>query len=274
LTVTSVVPGEATLTVDTTPIKANVYVDNSLWGTAPQTRSLDAGTYTVLFGDYLGYLAPAPQTVTLAENETRTVTGVYTAIPTENIESQSPTYEVPPLGAGENATITVENTAISEIVIWAENNISGARITVQQLTGRPAEIAIGPPGTVYKYLNIVAENVIDAQIGSVVISFKVEKSWITANGIDMSTIALYRYDLATGEWTPLPTTYLSEDDTYAYFSAVSPGLSVFAVTGTPVAPPLPWMVYVVGIGLIVLIIVIICLLAYRHSHHLSPSVQS
>ncbi|MDH5443510.1 MAG: PGF-pre-PGF domain-containing protein, partial [Hadesarchaea archaeon] len=70
----------------------------------------------------------------------------------------------------------------------------------------------------------------------VIIRFKVEKSWIILNEINIATITLNRYDSLTGEWTSLPTTYLSEDDTYVYFSAISPGLSVFGVSGSKIIP--------------------------------------
>jgi PGF-pre-PGF domain-containing protein len=259
LTVEAVIPGKATLTVDTTPIKGRVYVDGSLWGIAPQTRQLNPGTHVVAFGDYLGYLTPPPQRVTLAENENRTVTGVYTQIPVETVENQSPTYDLPSLRRGENATVRVENTVISEITLEAENDISGARVTVQQFTERPTGIAIGAPGVTYRYLNIVTENLTDAQVRSVTIRFSVEKSWIAANRIDISTITLNRYDPATSTWTPLPTTLVGEDEVYAYFSAVSPGLSVFTISGQPVQPvgQFPWKLVIITIGIVIIAMLII-----------------
>ncbi len=227
-------PGKATLTVDTTPIKANVYVDNILWGIAPQTKLLDAGTYTISFGDALGYLTPAAESVTLAADETRTVTGIYTEIPPENIEKQSPPYEIPSITPAENATVEVENTVITELTISVKNTVENVLITVQQLTERPLGIEIAAPGISYKHLNVVAQNITDADIESVTITFKVEKSWITEHEIDETTITLNRY--AAGEWTSIPTEKVDEDATYVYFSAVSPGLSVFAVSGTALAP--------------------------------------
>ncbi|MFB0500092.1 MAG: right-handed parallel beta-helix repeat-containing protein, partial [Candidatus Hadarchaeaceae archaeon] len=162
--ITAAPPPPVTLTVGTTPIKANVYVNGSLWGVAPRTRSLAAGTYTISFGDVLGYLPPAPEIVTLAAGETRTVTGVYTEIPPENIENQSPTYDLPSVTPEENTTIQIENTTLTEITIQVENTAENVKITVQEVTEGTAGIAIGAPGATYKYLNIVAENITDAQI--------------------------------------------------------------------------------------------------------------
>lgn len=227
-------PAKATLTVDTTPIRASVYVDGPLWGIAPQMRELDAGTYTVSFGDVLGFITPASETVTLAEGETRTVTGVYTEISPEIIENVSPTYEIPSITPEEDATVDVENTAITELTICVKNAVENVRVTVQQLTERPAEIEIAAPGISYKYLNIVAQNITDADIDFILINFGVERAWITAENIDPDTIALRKW--VAGAWVSLPTAKVGEDDTYFYYSAESPGLSIFAVSGSVLAP--------------------------------------
>jgi len=76
-------PGKATLTVQTTPVNASVYVDDTLWGTAPQTKSVDPGTYTVSFGSVSGYTTPSSQSVTLVAEDSETVTGIYTEIETD-----------------------------------------------------------------------------------------------------------------------------------------------------------------------------------------------
>lgn len=227
-------PAKATLTVDTTPIRASVYVDGSLWGIAPQMRELDAGTYAVSFGDVLGFITPASETVTLAEGETRTVTGVYTEISPEIIENVSPTYEIPSITPEENATVDVENTAITELTICVKNAVENVRVTVQQFTERPAGIEIAAPGISYKYLNIVAQNITDADIDVILINFSVERAWITAENIDPDTISLRKW--VAGAWVSLPTAKVGEDDTYFYYSAESPGLSIFAVSGSVPAP--------------------------------------
>jgi PGF-pre-PGF domain-containing protein len=167
------------------------------------------------------------------------------------------TYYLPPLKKGENFSIRVENTAISEIALEAENDISGASFAVWELTGKPAGIAVEPSGATYKYLNVETENLTDAQIGSVTIRFSVEKSWINANGIGISTVTLNRYNPAASAWTALPTTLVGEDGGHAYFSAVSPGLSVFAISGQPAEGPSPWNLVIVVIGIIIVAVVVI-----------------
>jgi len=76
-------PGKATLVVQTTPINGGVYVDDTLWGTAPQTRSVDPGTYTISFEYVFGYTTPSSQSVALVAGDSKTVTGTYTEIGTD-----------------------------------------------------------------------------------------------------------------------------------------------------------------------------------------------
>jgi len=61
------------------------------------------------------------------------------------------------------------------------------------------------------------------------IEFKVGKSWIREHSIDELTVKLNRY--VDGTWYPLPTEKVGENDANIYYSATSPGLSTFAITG-------------------------------------------
>ena len=89
-----------------------------------------------------------------------------------------------------------------------------------------------PPDKVYKNLNIWVGNLGWANpenIASPTINFFVEKSWVTENNIDNSTIRLNRYN--DGEWNPLDTEKMREDEDYLYFEAQTPEFSSFAITG-------------------------------------------
>ena len=44
-------PETGTLLVNTTPVRGKIYVNGQLWGTAPQSRELSPGTYTITFPD-------------------------------------------------------------------------------------------------------------------------------------------------------------------------------------------------------------------------------
>jgi hypothetical protein len=55
----------------------------------------------------------------------------------------------------------------------------------------------------------------------------VEKSWLDENNLDASTVNLYRYE--GNLWNALPTTVVSEDETYVHFESPTPGFSPFAI---------------------------------------------
>jgi len=67
------------------------------------------------------------------------------------------------------------------------------------------------------------------------VSFMVEKSWVTDNNIDETTIALYRY--SDDNWDKLVTRKVTEDSNSLYFEAETSGFSPFAVTGKTIGEP-------------------------------------
>jgi len=138
---------------------------------------------------------------------------------------------------GTSATFNVtqsDTLKIESVNVEVKNTVNNVQLTVKESSlPSGANVAIAADtGAVYKYLEITKTNVQDADINKVKIKFKVEKSWASTNNIDPATIALQR--LVGSSWTKLSTSKVSEDATYYYFEAESPGLSVFAITGEKV----------------------------------------
>jgi PGF-pre-PGF domain-containing protein len=135
------------------------------------------------------------------------------------------------ISANSTQAISIRNATasdISTIAITTNNRIGSATLTVLKIATKPSGVS-DVSGNVYRYIQIDKTNITDSYVTSVKITFFVENSWITANNIDDSTIALYRY--ANGAWTKLSTTKTNADSTYTYYEATSPGLSVFAIIG-------------------------------------------
>ena len=124
-------------------------------------------------------------------------------------------------------TINKADIAVTGVSIEVKNAVANTEIKVASLASNP--IAAAAAAKVYQYLQLTKSNIADADASKITINFKVPKSWLTANNIDKNTIALNRYDSA---WAKLPTTIRSEDSTYVYFTATSPGFSTFAITGS------------------------------------------
>jgi len=111
--------------------------------------------------------------------------------------------------------------------------------------GRPSGISIGPADNPYGYLSIIVINLDENKVENIVLTFKVEKSWISANSIDESKMTLNQWDNTDNTWTSYSATKVGEDDNYSYFSVNLPHLSTFVIGGsgitttTYVAPPAP-----------------------------------
>ncbi|HLD57066.1 MAG TPA: PGF-pre-PGF domain-containing protein [archaeon] len=146
---------------------------------------------------------------------------VFVAVPVE--ESK----KIEKIEKDATQTITFEkDVSIQEISITAKDLIEGANIKVKTLVSKPVNIE-NLTGVVYKYLEIIHDN-IEGKIGKATIKFKIEKSWLGANKIDKSKVALSRF---TSKWDKLNTKLLSEDNITLVYEAETPGFSVFAISG-------------------------------------------
>jgi PGF-pre-PGF domain-containing protein len=136
-----------------------------------------------------------------------------------------------PISPGESGLFEYNDSTLSivNVSVTVNKTVTYAKINTVKSITQPPTIAIGAPGIIYQYLTITKTNIDDSEITNVKFTFKVEKSWITANNVDPNTIVVYRY--VDSIWVALPTTRIGEDATYYYFEAISPGLSVFAVSG-------------------------------------------
>jgi len=71
------VSGTGTLSIDTTPVKGEVFVDGESWGIAPISKEVEIGTYSVTFGEVQGYQTPSLKTITLLRDQQINVPGTY-----------------------------------------------------------------------------------------------------------------------------------------------------------------------------------------------------
>jgi len=90
----------------------------------------------------------------------------------------------------------------------------------------------GLQGEVYQQMNILVGNErfeSGNNINGASINFRVPRSWVQENNIDVSTITINRFH--NDEWNALPTEMTYEDEEYYYFTAETPGFSRYAITG-------------------------------------------
>jgi len=121
-----------TLSVDTTPVKGEVFVSGLSWGIAPQSRTVQIGTYTVSFGSMTGYSIPAAQSATVYQDQVTSIVGTYVAISQFDFK-----VEVSP----SSKSVTGGETAIYTVTV---SLTGGSTQSVSlELSGLPQSISYG-----------------------------------------------------------------------------------------------------------------------------------
>jgi len=129
------------------------------------------------------------------------------------------------LNPSKTTTFVIKNTKFSfKKISFSVNKLSNnVNITFSILDKLPSYIS--SLEKVYQYIVVETEN-LDDNVENVEIEFKVPKSWFNTKKYDKGKIALIRY---YDGWSTLNTTLVNEDDSYVYYTAKSPGFSIFAV---------------------------------------------
>jgi len=139
------------------------------------------------------------------------------------------------ISSGGSAVMSVTNPTVSvtNITINAKQNISSASLTFQQNLANSTEInfkiSTSRTGAVYQAFEITGINLNTTNMANATIQFRVNKTWVTDNGINASRLRLYRNPPNSTTWSRLTTTLIGQDANYYYYSAVTPGFSIFVV---------------------------------------------
>jgi PGF-pre-PGF domain-containing protein len=120
-----------------------------------------------------------------------------------------------------------KDTGIRQLNITVVNNVANIKIMITKLPGLPSTVSYEIEGKVYRYINIEKINITNADINKTFIKFAVNKTWLTDNNVDASNIALYKW--SDNRWNELTTTKVDEDEREVFYTAESPGLSVFVI---------------------------------------------
>ena len=148
------------------------------------------------------------------------------------------------INAGEVAKIVADKPglAVTAVEVKVDQTIYGAWVQVKSVekADLPSAASSKLAGKVYDLIEISDNKIAfkEAVVSERTVNFKVEKSWLSQNGLDKSDVALLRYN--NNEWVALPTTVGSEDALAVEYKATTPGFSFFAVgeksAATAVAP--------------------------------------
>lgn len=332
------VPPTGTLTVTTTPVTGEVFVNGTSWGLAPQSRIVDVGTYNVTFGSVSGYYTPAWKLETVFTDTETTVTGVYTPITgTLSISTTPVVGEVfvngtswgfaPKSKVVKIGTYTVSfgnvdsfNTPTDQVVTVKENketsvqgtyqplegvtatqitnpqsiddthpcNIDavehcGAHLSISHISG-PAVVTVknitmpsnvGPPPNTWMLLGscvqITVNNTDITANARIRLYYTLEK--LQAAGLDESTLKIHYWNAATSQWVAVES-HVNTDEHYVW--ADIDHFSFWVIMGQQAASIIPtWLIIAAGgIVLIIAVIVIVAVLMRRRKPSKSTSTPS
>jgi len=121
--------------------------------------------------------------------------------------------------------------AVSEITFKLRNEVNDAEISVDQLAVKPEDID-NLDDVVYTYLSVNQNNIDDANLMYMDLTFKVTKTWLAENNKVNEDLVLYFY--LDGQWTQLTTRVHALVDIYVLYKATSFNFGNFAVSFKPV----------------------------------------
>ncbi|MEM5766292.1 MAG: PGF-pre-PGF domain-containing protein [Candidatus Aenigmatarchaeota archaeon] len=194
-----------------------------------------------------------PNTINMTTTTSTTSTTTTTTTLPPSAMPVNVSFQIQLITPESPAIITIpyaDTLKIWKIALFVNKNISNVTLTVKEGI-KPESV---PPaikteeGLVLKYLEISSVNLHENDITNVLIDFQIEKSWVIENGIDVSTISIYRFSNNT--WKKLQTVKINETQDYYQFRAISPGLSLFAIAGNWAGGFLIWPI-LLALGIII-----------------------
>ena len=120
-----------------------------------------------------------------------------------------------------------DTIGVNAVMFTSTEDLESVKVMVTKLVSKPSSVSPTPEGGVYRYIEVNAPK-LEGKIKEAKIQFEVTQQWLTDNDYAAEDIILMRF--ANSKWNTLTTSKLSETGAKAYYEAVSPGFSYFAVT--------------------------------------------
>lgn len=118
---------------------------------------------------------------------------------------------------------------VKQISVEVNNKAQSVQITVTKEAGKPANVSVAKSGKVYQYLHIETKNLAD-KLNKATVQFKVNKTWVSDNGLTKEKVAVSKFDETGNKWNELTTTYTNEDNSYYYYDVELTSFSYFAIS--------------------------------------------
>lgn len=140
--------------------------------------------------------------------------------------------------SGSSVTVLVDNSNIpvTNIDVTVNNDLSSVTFKISEITSQPTGTgsALGAgsgagSGEVYQFFSVDKKNMVNSDMSSATMDFRVPLSWFAQHSISQDNIALYRFNTATQKWDEIVAVKTSSDSNYVYYTSSVPGFSYFAI---------------------------------------------
>jgi PGF-pre-PGF domain-containing protein len=136
-------------------------------------------------------------------------------------------------GETANIELDVDSVAVTSISFEALETIWGAWVKIEGTDIDELPTKVGEvDSTVHSYFEVSKSNSVKNNLlEDIELDFQIEEEWLNENGLDATQIALYHFDDKDDDaiWERLETSYNGKDGEFAYYQAMTPGFSYFAI---------------------------------------------
>ena len=213
------------VTLSTTNLTAGSYTATAYLNTGSSIKPYFAST-SVSFTVSAATPTQAPSGGSSSGSSSSGGGGVVSSEPFDNIAKSERFDKDLTMNSPVTFTFTAPELGIYEIAITGKENENDVVLRVEELKGVSRIVALSPPGTVYKNINIWIST---ERFEKALVRFRVENSWLESNNFAGKDIKLARWD--GSRWMQLETTEKTKDNTYTYFEAETASFSPYVITG-------------------------------------------
>ena len=157
-------------------------------------------------------------------------------IPVDTIPAYTHSFD-DPINSDSPIEFPVSNVDIpfESVNFTVSDTVTGLDLTLTSQSELPSGPGVVPSSNGYVNImsNLDPDHFDNGNVSSMNVTFRVERSFVSDNGVSPDDVSLFRYDETVLEWVELDTVRLSDldDGTYHYYEAIGTGdlLGVFAI---------------------------------------------
>lgn len=116
-----------------------------------------------------------------------------------------------------------DDISIRKITFIIEREAENAGITVYHLKSVPEDLPEVPENDSFEFNELKYSGFVPHDTKKISYEFRVAKGWLENMTVPRDTVALHSYDRVLNIWETLPTSVISDDDSFVYYEAEGAG---------------------------------------------------